>query len=62
MCNPNKIEDVNLNVLKMITGNQRIKGINKNISCDCKCKFDARKCKSNQNGMVIRINLSVKNQ
>ena len=49
ICFPNKTEDVNLNVFNMITRINESKTITKQISCDCKCKFNGRKCISNQN-------------
>ena len=32
----------------MITGINKLKILTKHISCKCKCKFDGRKCNSNQ--------------
>ena len=32
----------------MITGISESKTLTKHISCECKCKFDERKCSSNQ--------------
>ena len=32
----------------MITGINQSKTLTKHISCKCKCKFDGRKCNSNQ--------------
>ena len=32
----------------MIKGINELKTLTKHISCGCKCKFDGRKCKSNQ--------------
>ena len=32
----------------MITGKNASKILTKSISCECKCKFDGRKCNSNQ--------------
>ena len=48
ICIPNKTEDLNLNVFNMITGINESKTLTKHISCECKCKFDGRKCNSNQ--------------
>ena len=48
VCVPNKIEDLNLNVCNMITGINESRTLTKHISCECKCKFDGRKCNSNQ--------------
>ena len=45
---PNKIEDLNLSVLYMITGINELKTLRKHISCEYKCRFDARKCNSDQ--------------
>ena len=49
ICFPNKTEDVNLNVFNMITRINESKTITKQISCGFKCKFNGRKCISNQN-------------
>ena len=48
VCVPNKTEDLNLSVFNMITGINESKTLTKHISCECKCKFDGRKCNSNQ--------------
>ena len=52
LCNkvwvPNKTEDLNLRIFNMITGINESKTLTKHISCECKCKFDVTKCKSNQ--------------
>ena len=45
---PNKTEDLNLSQFNMITGIHELKTLTKDISCECKCKFDGRKCNSNQ--------------
>ena len=45
---PNKTEDLNLSVFNMITGIEYLKTLTKHILCECKCKFDGRKCNSNQ--------------
>ena len=43
-----KTEDLNIHVFNMITGKNESKFLAKDISCECKCKFDWRKCTSNQ--------------
>ena len=48
VCLPNKTEDLNLSVFNMITGINELKTLTNHISCECKCKFDGRKCNSNQ--------------
>ena len=47
-CIPNKTEDLNLRVFNMITGINDSKTLTKHLSCKCKCKFDGRKCNSDQ--------------
>ena len=47
-CVPNKTEDLNLTVFNMITGINKSIILTKHVSCKCKCKFDGRKCHSNQ--------------
>ena len=49
VCAPNKTEDMNLHVFNMITRINESKTVTQHISCDCKCKFDGRKCNLNQN-------------
>ena len=46
VCVPNKIEDLNLSVFNIITGINKSKTLTKYISCECKCRFDGRKCNS----------------
>ena len=48
ICVPNKTEDLNLRVCNMITGMNESKTLEKHISHKCECKFDSRKCNSNQ--------------
>ena len=48
VCIPNKTDDLNLSVFNMITGINESKTLTKHISCECKCRFDGRKCNSNQ--------------
>ena len=47
-CVPNQTEDLNLCVFNTITGINESKTLTYHISCECKCKFDETKCKSNQ--------------
>ena len=48
VCIPNKTEDLNVDMFNMITRINESKTLTKYISCKCKCKFDGRKCNSNQ--------------
>ena len=43
-----KKKDRNLNVFNMITGINKSKTLIKHISCNCRCKFNGRKCSSKQ--------------
>ena len=45
---PNKTEDLNLSLLIMITGINESKTLKKHLLCECKCRFDGRKCNSDQ--------------
>ena len=47
VCVPSKTEHLNLSMFNMITGINESKAL-KDISCECKCKFDGRKCNSGQ--------------
>ena len=48
ICVSNKTGDLNIHVFNTITGNNESKVLAKDISCECNCKFDERKCNSNQ--------------
>ena len=48
VCVPNKSENLNLSVFNMITEKNESKTLRKHISCKCRCKFDGRKCNSDQ--------------
>ena len=43
VCVPKKTEGLNIHVFKMITGKNESKISTKNISCECKCRFDRKK-------------------
>ena len=60
VCVPNKTEGLILSVFNMISGKNELKTLTKSISCECKCKFDGRKCKSNQKGIKINVSASLK--
>ena len=60
VCIPNKTEDLNLSVFNMITGINESKTLTMYVSCECKCKFNETKCKSNQCGITINVDVSVK--
>ena len=45
---PDKTKDLNLSMFNMIAGINESKTSTKHISCKCECKFDGRKCNSDQ--------------
>ena len=47
-CAPYKTEDVHLKVFNMIIGRHELKILTKNISWKCGCKFEGRRCNSEQ--------------
>ena len=47
-CVPNKTEDLNLSVFNMTAEINESKTLTKHILCECKCKFEGRKCSSDQ--------------
>ena len=48
VCVPNKTEDLILSVFNMITGINKSKTLTKHTSRECRCKFDGKRCNSNQ--------------
>ena len=45
---PSETEDLNIHVFNITTGINKSKTVTKHISFEWKCKFDGRKCYSNQ--------------
>ena len=60
VCVPNKTKDLNLNIFNTMTRINESKTLTKRISCECKCKFDGRKCNSNNSGIKINLSMSAK--
>ena len=48
-------------MLNIITEVNESKTLTNNISCKCKCKFDEKKCNSNQWWNMVNVDVSVKN-
>ena len=48
VCVPNKTEDSDLSMFNMIAGISESETLTKHVSYKCECKFDGRKCHSNQ--------------
>ena len=44
----NKTKNLNLSVFNMITSTNESKKLTNHVSCKCKCRFDRKKCNSNQ--------------
>ena len=49
VCVPNKTGYLNLHLFNVKTRIDKLKTLTKHTSCEYKCKFDDRKCNSNQN-------------
>ena len=59
VCVPNQTEDLNLSDFNMMTGINEKKILTEHISCECKCTFDERKCKTRiKSGIMINIGVS----
>ena len=56
-----KTEDLNASFSIMIIGINESKTLTKHVSCECKCKFDETKCKSNQWLNNNNVDMSIKN-
>ena len=61
VCVPNKTEDSNPSFFNMITEISESKALTKHISCECKCRFDGRKCNSDQWWNKLDVDMSVNN-
>ena len=48
ICALSKAEDMHLSVFNVITRINELQTLARHTSCECKCKFDGRKCNSNQ--------------
>ena len=48
VCVPNRTEDLNLSMINMITAINELKILTKHMQCKYKCRFDGRKCNSDQ--------------
>ena len=54
-------QDLNLSVFRMIVEIIESKTLTKHISCECKRKFDGRKCNSINGGITVNVDVYVKN-
>ena len=61
VCVPNKTEDLDLSVFNITTGINESKTLTKNISCECKCKFDGKNVIQINGGITINVDVTVKN-
>ena len=48
VCVPNRTEDLNLSMINMITAINELKILTEHMQCKYKCRFDGRKCNSDQ--------------
>ena len=58
VCVPNKTEDIDLCVFNIITGINESKTLTKNISCECKCKFDGKNVIQINGGITINVDVT----
>ena len=61
VCVPNKTEHLNLNVFNMIIGINESKTLTKHILCKSKCKLMRQDISQINGGIIINIDVSVKN-
>ena len=61
VCVPNKTEDLDLSVFNITTGINESNTLTKNISCECKCKFDGKNVIQINGGITINVDVTVKN-
>ena len=58
---PNITEDLNPSILNMIIGINEWKTLTKHISRECKCRFDRKNVIQINGGIMINVNVNVKN-
>ena len=61
ICVPNKTKYLNVHVFNMFTGKNESKIFTKDISYQCKCRFDGKNVIQINGGTTINVNVSVKN-
>ena len=61
VCIPNKTGDLNIYVFDMITGKNESKLLTKDISCQCKSRFDQKNVIQINSGTTINVDVSVIN-
>ena len=61
VCIPNKTEDLNLSMFNMNTRINESKTLANHTSCECKCKFERKKSNQTNCGIMINVDVSVKN-
>ena len=61
VCAPNKTEDLNLTVLNMITGINKLKALKKHISCKCNVDLMEEIVIQINDAIMINVDVSVKN-
>ena len=61
VCVPNKTEDLNVSVSKMIAWINESKTLTKHASGEYKCKLNGTKCNSNQWWNNDKVDISIKN-
>ena len=57
VCVPNKTQDLNLSVFNTTTRINESKTLTKDISCECKCKFDRKNVILINGGITINVDV-----
>ena len=60
VCVPNKTEDLSIHIFNMITGKNESKVSTKDVSCECKCRFDGKNVIQINGGITKNVDVSVK--
>ena len=61
VCVQNEKKDLNIHVFNVITGINESKVLTKHISCKCKCKFHGKNLIQIKNGIMINVDVNVRN-
>ena len=60
LCVPNKTEDLNIHIFKIITGKNESKILTKDVSCECKCRFNRKNVIHINGGIMTNGDVGVK--
>ena len=60
ICVPKETKDISVKAFNMIRNKNEAKTMTKQISCDCKCKFNSTNVIQIKNGIIKHFNVNVK--